>query len=204
MSRPEVFVSIDIESDGPAPGLNSMLALGAVAFLPRSEDGTAWEETSSWYSTLLPLPRATQNADTMAWWAAQPEAWEEVNSGRRDPEVAIPLFAAWCGQLPGKPVAVARPAVFDFAFVNYYLHRFYGSNPLGFGALDIRSYANGLAGYRSYYGLPEKQVRAMAGEVDTRGLRPHVAVDDAREQGRLFMALRGHAIRETAESREVT
>jgi hypothetical protein len=198
MSRPEVFVSVDIESDGPAPGLNSMLALGAVAF---SQDG---EELDDWYLTLDPLPDAEPSPDTMAWWDTQPEAWAEVSSSRWDPEVAIPLFAAWCEGLPGKPVAVAWPAAFDFAFVNYYCHRFHGSNPLGFGALDIRSYANGLAGYRSYYGLPEKQVRAMAGEVDTRGLRPHVAVDDAREQGRLFMALRGHAIREAAEPREVT
>ena len=31
---PEIYVSIDIESDGPVPGLNSMLSLGAVAFDP--------------------------------------------------------------------------------------------------------------------------------------------------------------------------
>ena len=28
----EYYVSIDIEADGPAPGLNSMLSLGAAAF----------------------------------------------------------------------------------------------------------------------------------------------------------------------------
>lgn len=198
MSRPEVFVSIDIESDGPAPGLNSMLALGAVAF---SQGG---EELDDWYFTLDPLPDAKPDPDTMAWWATQPEAWAEVNSGRWSPKVAISIFASWCGELPGKPVAVALPAAFDFAFVNYYCHRFAGRNPLGFACLDIRSYANGLSGYPSYYGLPGARVRAMTGTVDTRGLRPHVAVDDAREQGRLFMALRGHAIREAAEPREVT
>jgi DNA polymerase III alpha subunit (gram-positive type) len=187
MSRPEIFISIDVETDGAAPGVNSMLALGAAAF---SAEG---EELSTWYATLQPLPDAQQNADTMAWWQTQPEAWAEVTSGQRLAETAIPQFGTWCETAPGKPVAVAWPAAFDFAFVNYYLHRFYGSNPLGFACLDIRSYANGLARYRDYYGLPEKAVRAMAGKVDKTGLREHVAVDDAIEQGRLFMALRNYA-----------
>jgi 3' exoribonuclease, RNase T-like len=194
MSRPEVFVSIDIETDGAAPGVNSMLALGAAAFLPRSDDGTAWEETSTWYAKLDKLPGASENPDTMKWWQAQPEAWTEVISDPRAPVLAIPDFRLWCKSLPGKPVAVAWPAAFDFAFVNYYCHRFAEGNPLGFACLDIRSYANGLAGYPSYYGLPEAEIRKMAGEIDTMGLRPHVAVDDAIEQGRLFMALRRHAL----------
>jgi len=189
MPRPEVFVSIDIESDGPAPGLNSMLALGAVAFL---QDET---ELRSWYATLLALPDAQENPETMAWWQTQEGAWVEVNTGQVQPEYALPDFAAWCTDLPGKPVAVAWPAAFDFAFVNYYLHRFCGMNPLGFGALDIRSYANDLARHPGYYGISEASVRGLAGEIDKHGLRPHVAVDDAREQGRLFMALRRAAMR---------
>jgi hypothetical protein len=183
-ARPEVFVSLDIETDGPAPGLNSMLALGAAAF---SEDGG---ELDTWYFTFEPLPGAVQHPDTMAWWKTQPDAWAEVTSSRWDPEVAIPQFAVWCEQLPGRPVAIGWPIAFDFAFTSWYLWRFAGRNPLGFGGIDIRSYANGLAGYPSCYGLPEKEVREMAGPVVTAGLRDHVAVDDAIGQGRLFMALR--------------
>jgi len=187
MSRPEVFVSVDIEADGPAPGLNSMLALGAVAFT------AGGFQLRSWYATLEPLPGAHQDKGTMAWWKTQPEAWAEVTACPIQPEHAIPDFVAWCEQLPGKPVAVGWPIAFDFAFINYYCWQFCGRNPLGFGGLDIRSYANGLAGYTSYQGLPERELRALAGRVDTTGLRPHVAVDDAIEQGRLFMALRRYA-----------
>lgn len=189
MSRPEVFVSIDIETDGPAPGLNSMLALGAAAF---ARDG---EMIGTWYKTLHPLPEAKQDVGTMKWWATQPDAWWDVNQNRVRPELAIPAFAGWVKALPGKPIAAGWPAAFDFAFVNYYCHRFntYSGNPLGFACLDIRSFANGLAGYPDYYGLPEKELRALAGKVDTEGLRPHVAVDDAIEQGRLFVALRAKA-----------
>jgi DNA polymerase III epsilon subunit-like protein len=193
MSKPEVFVSIDIETDGPVPGLNSMLSLGAVAY---AEDET---ELSRWYQPLSRLPGARQDPGTMDWWKGQPEAWHEVTTGPIDPEHAIPDFVNWCVSLPGKPVAVAWPAAFDFSFVNYYCWYFVGRNPLGFAALDIRSYANGLAGYPSYYGLKEKQIHKMAGHIDKTGLRPHVALDDAIEQGRLFLALRRHALLRVGE-----
>jgi 3' exoribonuclease, RNase T-like len=186
--KPEVFVSVDIETDGPAPGLNSMLALGAAAF---AGDGT---ELGTWYEPLERLPGARQHPETMAWWKTQPEAWAEVTRFPVQPEHAIPDFVAWCETLPGKPVAVGWPIAFDFAFINHYCWYFTNRNPLGFGGLDIRSYANGLAGYASYQGLPEKELRALAGPVATADLHPHVAIDDAIEQGRLFMALRKHAL----------
>jgi hypothetical protein len=199
-ARPEVFVSLDIETDGPAPGLNSMLALGAAAFLPRSDDGTAWEETSTWYAAFEPLPGASQDPATMDWWKTQPEAWLAATSNQFPPGNAVPDFAAWCEKLPGRPVAIGWPVAFDFAFVNWYLWRFAGRNPLGFGGIDIRSYANGLAGYPAAYGLPEREVRKLTGPVDTSGLRDHVAVDDAIGQGRLFMALRRAALTRMREA----
>lgn len=180
----ETYISIDIETDGPAPGLNSMLALGAAAYI----DGP--EEIDTWYSTFTELAGAKGDDKTLAWWATQPEALKEVLTNTHDPAEYIPKFVYWCKNLPGKKIAVAWPAAFDFAFVNYYCHKFAGENPLGFACLDIRSYANGLAGYRSYYGLPERIIKGLAGPVDKSDLRPHVAVDDAIEQGRLFMALK--------------
>lgn len=181
----EVYVSIDIETDGPTPGLNSMLALGASAF---SEDDVI--PVSNWYKKLFPLPEAKVDAKTMAWWLTQPEALEEVRANPRAPEVVIPQFVTWVKNLPGKPIAVAWPAAFDFAFVNYYCHKFAGHNPLGFACLDIRSYANGLTKYSNYYGQPEKAIRDLVGSIDKTDLQEHVAIDDAIEQGRLFMALR--------------
>jgi hypothetical protein len=192
MSKPEVYVSVDIETDGPAPGVNSMLALGAAAF---SADG---EEVGQWYMKFYPLDGARRDRDTTEWWATQPEAWAEVNTDQFLPEKGISVFVRWCDRMAertgGKLIAVGWPIAFDFAFVNYYCHRFAGRNPLGFAGLDIRSYANGLAGHQDYYGLPEKAVRSMAGPVDTEGLRDHVALDDAIGQGRLFMAMRRQAM----------
>jgi len=190
VAKPEVYISLDVETDGSAPGINSMLALGAAAF---SQDG---EEIDQWYMKFHPLADAFQNSSTMEWWTTQPAAWAEVNEDQFAAEHGMPVFVHWCDRMAeragGKLVAVGWPIAFVFAFVNYYCHRFAGRNPLGHAGLDIRSYAAGLA-CRDKYSLPENLVKQMAGDVDTAGLRPHVALDDAIEQGRLFMALRKHA-----------
>lgn len=179
-----------METDGPVPGLNSMLSLGAAAF---TGDGAL---AGIWYRKFSLLPGAFQSKDTMDWWTTQPEAWAEATSDQQDPALATMAFVRWVATLKHeyRPVAVAWPAAFDFPFVNYYTHRYSGQNPLGIACLDIRSYANGLAGHPGYKGLPVGQLKAMTGTVDKTGLREHVAVDDAIEQGRLFMALRAYAL----------
>lgn len=187
MSKPELYVSIDIETDGPAPGVNSMLAMGAAAF---TQDG---EMTGTHYSTMHPLEDAYQDTKTMDWWTTQPEAWAEVNRNQKKPALAMEHFVKWCDALAdlngAKLIAVGWPIAFDFAFVNYYCHRFMFRNPLGFAGVDIRSYANGMFSNPDYYGTSEEKIKAV-GPAKRRDLRPHVAVDDAIEQGELFMALR--------------
>jgi hypothetical protein len=193
MSKPETYISLDIETNGPCPGLYSMLSLGAIALTP----GQPEAEVPRWYQTLEPLHGAELgHPDTMAWWKTQPDAWAEVTTNQQDPDIAAEDFANWVEALPGKPRAVAWPAAFDFAFVNYYLHRFAGRNPLGIACIDIRSYANGLIGQPGYYNLPDRDgLLAVTGPIDTSDLRDHVALDDAIGQGRLFMALLAHAQR---------
>lgn len=189
MTEPEIFVSIDIETDGPCPGLNSMLALGAVAY-------DQWEnQLGTWYSTFAPLLDCSPDPETMDWWATQPEAWAEVSGSRNRARDMIRDFGFWCEALRGTPVVVAWPAVFDFAFTSYYLHRFFGRNPLGYDALDIRSYASGIARCPDYHGLTEDEIYRMGEPIDITGWRPHHALDDAIGQGRLFLGLRRYALR---------
>ena len=65
----EIYVSTDIETDGPSPGHYSMLSFASVAF---SFDRTIH---SSFERNLDLLPGATQHPDTMRFWKTQPEAW---------------------------------------------------------------------------------------------------------------------------------
>lgn len=196
MSKPEVYFSIDIETDGPAPGVNSMLSLGAAVFTPTAG------EIATWYQKIEPLPGAIRNEHTMDFWRENQDAWKEANSDQRSPYNAMGEFAVWCDNYAraGRLVAVAWPAAFDFSFVNYYLWRFAGRNPLGFACVDIRSYANGLFLAPGYY-----ETRRVISEGDlykrfgivTDDLRNHFAVDDAIRQGRLFMAMLSSANKET-------
>lgn len=181
-----MYISIDIETDGPAPGHNSMLSLGAAAF---TIDGGL---VDAWYQKVEPLMGAVRDPDTMKWWESQQkEVWEEANSDQVSPFYGMVQFSLWLEKIGEghKLVAAAWPAAFDFAFVNFYMWRFAGRNPLGFACLDIRSYANGMFSVPGYYEkIPEGDLYLKYG-IDTTGFRPHVSVDDAVRQGMLLVAL---------------
>lgn len=174
----ETYISIDIETTGPAPGLYSMISLGASAF----SEGVLLD---SWTANLRELMSGMRHPDTMAWWRTQPKAWELATSDPQEPGMAMLSFKHWLMEQPGKLVAVAWPAAFDFAFVNWYLHCFTNSNPLGFACVDLRSYAAGLLHSPRYYKLPEDEMRALR-QTEIEGLVEHRALDDAIEQGYLW------------------
>jgi len=186
MSKPELYVSLDIESDGPCAGLNSMLAIGAAMYF-------RGKEIETFYRTIEPMGGGMQDSDTMLWWETQSEAWAEVNKNRSTPIEVMTDFGNLLNQMrstcDARLVAAAWPAGFDFAYVNYYMHQYYGENPLGFACLDIRSYANGLFNTPGYYERISEGDLYEKYHVDRTDLRPHIAVDDAIGQGRLLMAL---------------
>jgi hypothetical protein len=172
----EIYVSTDVESDGPIPGPHSMLSFGSAAFRP---DGTL---ISSFTRNLELLPGATGHPSTMEWWTRNREAWDACRTSPVRPESAMQDYVTWVEALPGTPVFVAYPAGFDFLFVYWYLMRFVGRSPFSFSALDIKSYA--MAVLRTDYR------RATKRNMPRRWLPPrrhtHVALDDALEQGELF------------------
>lgn len=181
--KDENYLSIDIETDGPIPGLNSMLSLGAVIIYADGSEGPMWT------CNFKPLPWADPNPDTLLWWGKQPEAWQAATGNQEDFAVATQNFRRWLdGKMPPRLIAAAWPATFDFAFINYYLHSFTGGNPLGFACIDLRSLIWGLQRSRGYYTMAEKDINNLAAET-TPGLRSHVALDDAREQGQLLAAV---------------
>ncbi|BAQ16060.1 3'-5' exoribonuclease domain-containing protein [Methyloceanibacter caenitepidi] len=176
----EIYVSVDVETDGPIPGPNSMLSLGAAAF---DEEGTLLE---SWQRNLHPIIGALPDPDTMAWWAKNPEAYEMTQRGQLPAKDAMCEFAAWVDSLEGKPVFVAYPAGFDFTFVYWYLMRFVGRSPFSFSALDIKSYAMAKLGC----GYRNATKRNMPKEWFSERKHTHVAIEDAIEQGELFFNIK--------------
>lgn len=173
---PEVYVSTDIEADGPIPGPHSMLSLGSAAYLA---DKTLVGTFSVNFEL---LEEASGHPDTMAWWSTQPEAWAAARTNPQDPRTAMASYVEWLLALPGTPVFVAYPATFDFTFVYWYLVRFTGSSPFGSAGLDIRTYAMSLLG-RSW---DESEKAGLPTEWFDDLPHTHIALDDALGHGALL------------------
>ena len=173
----EIYVSTDIEADGPVPGPHSMLSFASAAFTPRGQ------LLDTFSANLTTLPGAEGHPETMRWWETQPEAWAASRRDLRSPEEAMREYAAWLRALPGKPVFVGYPVVFDYMFVQWYLHKFTGASPFSFVALDIKTYAMALL--RIDFLSVTKSTMPHHWFDETLP-HTHKALDDAIEQGVLF------------------
>ncbi|MBI5493693.1 MAG: exonuclease [Deltaproteobacteria bacterium] len=175
----EAYVSTDVETDGPIPGPHSMLSLASAAFVP----GRGM--VSSFTVNLETLPGAAGHPDTLRFWADNPQAWAASRKDPQAPETAIPRYADWLKALPGKPVFVGYPAAWDFSWVYWYLVRFTGDSPFSHAALDMKSLAMGLTG-RPFRECTKRNfpLRWIPDRVHT-----HEALDDALEQGEMFMRM---------------
>ena len=172
----EIYISTDVEADGPIPGPHSMLSFGSAAYFA---DKTL---VSTFSANLYELEGATADADTMVFWAKHPQAWDACHQNREAPAVAMQRYLAWLKGLPGEPVFIGYPAAYDFMFVYWYLIRFTGESPFSHSALDIKTYAKQLLkrGYRKSGkgNMPPAWFDALP--------HSHIALDDAIEQGALF------------------
>jgi len=180
VARAEIYVSTDVETDGPIPGPNSMLSFASAAY-------TADKALVGTFSAnLVTLPDATGDAATMEWWSSQPQAWVSCRTDLQDPVAAMTQYRDWLDALPGRPVFVGYPAAFDFLFVYWYLIRFAGSSPFSHSALDIKTYAMALLGTDYRATVKRTMPRSW---FDENSRHSHVALDDALEQGALFCAM---------------
>lgn len=178
-----IYFSIDVETDGPIPGLNSMLSLGCVAF---KETG---EEVSNFTINLERLPEARQDPSTMKWWKENHDAYVAATWDPQDPQLAMHDFREWvkdiCAEHEAKGIPVAYPAAFDYMFVYWYMMYFLGnSSPFSFSCIDMKTVA------MTKLGLPyNKCTKRKFPQTWFKGCpkHDHLAVNDAREQGIMFM-----------------
>ena len=176
----EIYVSTDVETDGPIPGPNSMLSFGSAAF---DEDGKL---LSTFAANLETLPFAEADPSTAAWWKTQPKAWEECRRDPRDPSVVMPEYVAWIKGLGGRPVFVGYPAGFDFTWIYWYIRFFKLESPFSFSALDIKTYASAVLKVPFREATKRNFPKRWFGQTKHN----HQALTDAIEQGELFMAMR--------------
>jgi len=101
---PEIYISTDVEADGPIPGPHSMLSFASAAYLPNKT------LASTFAANLETLSGATGHPEMMEWWKGEPEAWAACRKELQSPYVVMKNYLAWLKALPGKPVFVAYPA----------------------------------------------------------------------------------------------
>lgn len=175
----EIYVSTDVEADGPIPGPNSMLSFASAAFTP---DGTL---VDTFEANLKQMRGAKPDRRTMKdFWARNLEAWNYCRKDPRRPKRVMTKYVKWINKLRqyGKPVFVAFPLGFDFMFIYWYLIKFTGQSPFSFFGLDIKTFAMFMmnTGYR------QSIKRKMPKRWFSAKKHSHKAIDDAIEQGELF------------------
>lgn len=176
LDKDQIYIVVDMESDGPIPGTYSMLAIGAVAT-------DAQKEIASFYRKLLPHKDAKADPDTVRWWqTAEPEGWKELQKDAEPPDVVMKDFYEWVKSFGKTPVFVAHPVWFDYGFVRWYLQTFVGDDPFHDYSkpqqtLDIASFISGK------YSLPlSKSVRQTLPERLLANMpeHTHLAIDDTQ------------------------
>ncbi len=173
----EIYVSTDTETDGPVPGLYSLLSLASAAY------SAGGELLGTFSANLETLPGAQAHPETMAWWHTHEDAWNASRQNLQTPDAAMTAYLEWLKGLPGKPVFVGFPAAYDFMFVQWYLVCFTGEMPFQHAALDIKTYA--MAVLKVPYSRTTK--RNLPKRWHSRHPHTHQALDDAIEQGLLFL-----------------
>jgi hypothetical protein len=170
MASEYTYIVTDIESDGPLPGLNSMLSLASVAC------DRSGRELSSFEANLRPLPGAAQDPDTMKWWATEPEAWAYCQENVREPAEVMKSYSAWLDGISGEKIFVAHPSWFDFMWVHWYQLNFTGERKFPNNPIDLFTYAHAT----TEWNLHDSNRRQWPEEWFGGHLHSHRAIDDAR------------------------
>jgi len=178
----ELYVSIDVEADGPIPGMNSMLSFGSAVF---DINGNLW---NTFECNLELLPEATSEVKTMEWWKTQPEAWEHCRKDLLSPSVVMNSYYVnmvhLSEQLNKKLVCIGYPITYDFMFLYWYLMKFAGKSPFSFSGIDIKTIAMMMM-KRPYTKIGKSSMPKRWFEGAEK--HTHTPLEDAKGQGRMFV-----------------
>ncbi|HEX3391206.1 MAG TPA: hypothetical protein VHS55_01450 [Solirubrobacteraceae bacterium] len=196
--RPDLYFSADVETDGPVPGIYSLLSFGLTVV--GQYDGVSFERLDprerSIYRELRPI------SDEFEREALDVNGLDRERLAQEgmEPTQAMSEAAAWVREVSDghRAVLVAYPVAYDWAFLYWYFGRFVPEgSPFGHSScLDIRTQYQILAG--TVFDLSGKS--AMPAFLQPRSPHTHNALDDAIEQGELFANLMEWAVRRRGRS----
>lgn len=186
----ELWLSLDIETDGPSIVTNSMLSVGMVAYLFDSEQCT-YTEGESICVDMKKDEKNVVDQDTLEWWLSDngnPEEWKRLQTVETTQKEGCERISDWIKGLMSKyntkPVLVCYPSVFDGGWFDQLFVNQLGKHcPSWFKSYDIRTYASAVLAQP----LSKCKKDTLLKEyLPTDAPHTHNALDDAIEQGRLF------------------
>lgn len=126
------WIVVDVEADGPCPGLYSMVCFGAVLVgdpIDKSFYGQTRPISEKWKPDALKISGFSR----------------EQHQEFRNPYDVIKDFDIWVRtHSKGNPIFVSDNPAFDWQFMNYYFWAYLDRNPFGFSARRIGDLYAGL------------------------------------------------------------
>jgi hypothetical protein len=183
----DLYISADIEADGPVPGRFSMLSLGLC--VAASFDGTTFEPhdptAETFYAELRPISEHFL-PESVAIGGLDRDA---LVANGEEPVSAMTRAANWVTAVAGAhtPVLTAYPAGFDWVFLYWYFETYAErGSPFRFSSVyDMKTMYAVKAGVT--YGDVSKS--KMPPHLLSKRSHTHNALDDAMEQADLFVNL---------------
>jgi hypothetical protein len=194
--RPDLYISADVETDGPVPGEFSLLAFG-LAVVGRY-DGRRFERQPEREQTFYRELRPISGQYEQEALAVNGLDRTRLLRDGTPPEQAMAEAAEWVATVSDghRPVLVAYPVAYDWSFLYWYFERFtQRGSPFGHSScLDIRTLYQAITG--NVFDRSGKE--AMAAFLRPEAPHTHNALDDAVEQGELFANLMQWVVRRRA------
>lgn len=126
------YIVVDVESDGQAPGLYSMVCFGAIIVEPSL--------SKTFYGQTKPITNSF-NEEALAISGFSRKEHESFD----DPKIVMEDFDRWIKEnSQGHPIFISDNPAYDWQFINYYFHWLLGKNPFGFSGRRIGDLYCGL------------------------------------------------------------
>lgn len=174
-----IILSFDIEADGPAPIVNSMMGFGLCGITMEKKIVFECEKM------LKPLDGAVKDKKTMKFWEEEAgEAFEYCTTNQQDP---VQVFKDLDSKIIDLKkvydvIPCALPSSFDWQWINCYFAKFGIENPLGFKAQCMNSYLWSMKKDRNPGTFDFRQQFE-----DPNYPHTHKPLDDAKQQGMMFI-----------------
>jgi|SRR3990167_3591631 len=157
-------IMVDVEADGPCPGLFSMVSFGAVA--------VETPITKTFYTELKPI------SDNFIKDALLVSGFTREQTLKfKDPYVAMINFNYWLKQFKN-PRFISDNNGFDWQFINYYCWKFLEFNPFGHSSTNLGSL------YKGFVKDMFKNFKHLRGTKHS-----HNALDDAKGNTEAFLKI---------------